>query len=501
MVPTTTASESLWLDGRAASSSSVPGTERAFDVLVLGGGITGLTTALLLKQHGARVAVVEAGRIGTGVTGNSTAKVTALQGTMLSTITRTRGADIAAAYAEHSLVAVEMVANLVAELGIDCDLQRRTAYTVAQHDRELSAVEQETDAARAAGLPVHATRETDLPIDVEGAVRLDRQLELHPLSYARGLAAAIDSDGSRVFEQTRALSVEEGRPVRVMTTHGELSGERVVVATHYPIWDRGLYFARLEAMRSYCIAARVRGEPSRSMSITAGSPTWSFRSAGDLMIVCGQGHPAGARNTGPDRFTALEDYARRHWDVIEITHRWSAQDAVPYDRTPMIGTYTPVTSRMFVATGFSKWGLSSGTMSAMLLAAQIAGEKVPTEVFNPHRLSLRTLPTLARMNMKVAVDIVGDRLLPGQGPAQQTAPGQARVVRSGTERTGVYRDEDGELHAVSLRCTHLGCLVRFNGAERSWDCPCHGSRFDVDGAVLEGPAVHPLPRTCPPPEE
>jgi glycine/D-amino acid oxidase-like deaminating enzyme/nitrite reductase/ring-hydroxylating ferredoxin subunit len=501
MVPTTTASESLWLDGRAASSSSVPGTERAFDVLVLGGGITGLTTALLLKQHGARVAVVEAGRIGTGVTGNSTAKVTALQGTMLSTITRTRGADIAAAYAEHSLVAVEMVANLVAELGIDCDLQRRTAYTVAQHDRELSAVEQETDAARAAGLPVHATRETDLPIDVEGAVRLDRQLELHPLSYARGLAAAIDSDGSRVFEQTRALSVEEGRPVRVMTTHGELSGERVVVATHYPIWDRGLYFARLEAMRSYCIAARVRGEPSRSMSITAGSPTWSFRSAGDLMIVCGQGHPAGARNTGPDRFTALEDYARRHWDVIEITHRWSAQDAVPYDRTPMIGTYTPVTSRMFVATGFSKWGLSSGTMSAMLLAAQIAGEKVPTEVFNPHRLSLRTLPTLARMNMKVAVDIVGDRLLPGQGSAQQTAPGQARVVRSGTERTGVYRDEDGELHAVSLRCTHLGCLVRFNAAERSWDCPCHGSRFDVDGAVLEGPAVHPLPRTCPPPEE
>jgi glycine/D-amino acid oxidase-like deaminating enzyme/nitrite reductase/ring-hydroxylating ferredoxin subunit len=501
MVPTTTAAESLWLAGPARPSFPVPGTERAFDVLVLGGGITGLTTALLLKQQGAKVAVIEAGRVGSGATGNSTAKVTALQGTMLSTITRTRGADIAAAYAEHSLVAVEMVANLVAELGIDCDLQRRTAYTVAQHDRELSAVEQETDAARAAGLPVHATRETDLPIDVEGAVRLDRQLELHPLSYARGLAAAIDSDGSRVFEQTRALSVEEGRPVRVMTTHGELSGERVVVATHYPIWDRGLYFARLEAMRSYCIAARVRGEPSRSMSITAGSPTWSFRSAGDLMIVCGQGHPAGARNTGPDRFTALEDYARRHWDVIEITHRWSAQDAVPYDRTPMIGTYTPVTSRMFVATGFSKWGLSSGTMSAMLLAAQIAGEKVPTEVFNPHRLSLRTLPTLARMNMKVAVDIVGDRLLPGQGSAQQTAPGQARVVRSGTERTGVYRDEDGELHAVSLRCTHLGCLVRFNAAERSWDCPCHGSRFDVDGAVLEGPAVHPLPRTCPPPEE
>jgi len=501
MVPTTTAAESLWLAGRAGPSFPVPGTERAFDVLVLGGGITGLTTALLLKQHGAKVAVIEADRVGTGATGNSTAKVTALQGTMLSTITRSRGADVAAAYADQSLAGVEMVATLVAELGIDCDLRRRTAYTLALDDSELSAVEQEADAARDAGLPVDTTAEVDLPFDVAGAVRLDDQLELHPLAYARGLATAIDSDGSRVFEQTRALSVEEARPIRVMTTHGELSGDQVVVATHYPVWDRGLYFTRLETMRSYCIAARVRGEPSRSMSITAGNPTWSFRSAGDLMIVCGQGHATGARNAGQDRFTALEDCARRHWDVTEITHRWSAQDAVPYDHTPVIGTYTPVSSRMFVATGFSKWGLSSGTMSAMLLATQIAGGSVPTDVFSPHRLSLRGLPTLARMNIKVAVDIVGDRLMPSQGPAEQTPPGQARVVRSGTERTGVYRDEAGELHAVSLRCTHLGCLLRFNAAERSWDCPCHGSRFDVDGAVLEGPAVRPLSRACPPSEE
>jgi glycine/D-amino acid oxidase-like deaminating enzyme len=188
MVPTTTAAESLWLAGRAGPSFPVPGTERAFDVLVLGGGITGLTTALLLKQHGAKVGVIEAGRVGTGATGNSTAKVTALQGTMLSTITRTRGADVAAAYAEHSLAGVEMVATLVAELGIDCDLRRRAAYTLALDDSELSAVEQETDAARDAGLPVDTTSEVDLPFDVAGAVRLDDQLELHPLAYVRGLA-------------------------------------------------------------------------------------------------------------------------------------------------------------------------------------------------------------------------------------------------------------------------------------------------------------------------
>jgi Rieske Fe-S protein len=254
----------------------------------------------------------------------------------------------------------------------------------------------------------------------------------------------------------------------------------------------------MEANRSYCIAVRVRGEPSRGMSITSGSPSWSFRSAGDLQIICGQGHPAGARGVDMARYGALEEYARRHWDVEELTHRWSAQDAVPFDHTPMIGTYTPVSSRMFVAAGFAKWGLSGGSMAAALLADRLGGG--PTdETFTPHRLSLRGLPTLARLNAKVAVDLIGGRLRPGDvTEAAELAPGQAGVARSGADRTGLFRDDAGTLHAVSLRCTHLGCLLRFNAAERSWDCPCHGSRFDVDGSVLEGPAVDPLPQREPP---
>ncbi|MHA6794356.1 FAD-dependent oxidoreductase [Pseudonocardia bannensis] len=495
----TTAAQSLWLAALPDIRYPAPGAERAFDVLVLGGGITGLTAALLLKRSGARVGVVEADRIGTGATGNNTAKVTALQSTMLSRIRRTRGADVAAAYAEHSRAAVEMVAQLAAEHDIACDLRRRAAYTVAAEESELRTVEQEADAARRAGLPVTLTDDVDLPFAVAGAVGLADQVEFHPVKYAYGLAAAIDGDGCRVFEGTRALSVEEDRPICVQTTHGLLTGEQVVVATHFPVWDRGLYFARMEATRAYCVAARVRGEPSRGMSITAGSPSWSFRSAGDLLIVCGQDHPTGARGVDGQRYSALEDFARRHWDVEEITHRWSAQDALPYDHTPMIGTYTPLSSHMFVAAGYSKWGLSGGTMGAMLLAERIAGGRAATEVFSPHRISPRGLPTLARLNAKVAVDLVGDRLAPsGVTSATEIPPGEAGVVRSGTDRVGVYRDEAGGLHGVSMRCTHLGCLVRFNGAERSWDCPCHGSRFAIDGTVLEGPAVDPLPRRDPP---
>jgi nitrite reductase/ring-hydroxylating ferredoxin subunit len=166
----------------------------------------------------------------------------------------------------------------------------------------------------------------------------------------------------------------------------------------------------------------------------------------------------------------------------------------------MIGTYTPGNSRMYVASGFSKWGLSGGTMAAAILSEQLGGGP-GTDVFSPHRVSLRGLPRLARLNAKVGTDLVADRLMPGRiSSAEELAPGSAGVVRSGIERTGVYRDPDGGLHAVSMRCTHLGCLVRFNAAENSWDCPCHGSRFDVDGEVLEGPAVRPLPGRTPPGE-
>jgi glycine/D-amino acid oxidase-like deaminating enzyme/nitrite reductase/ring-hydroxylating ferredoxin subunit len=495
MPDTTSATQSLWLDTAPATAYPSLAGEVEVDVAVLGGGVAGLSTALLLKREGARVAVLEADRVGSGVTGCTTAKVSALQGTIYSTIDSRHGRRAATVYAEASLAGVERLAELVAEEGIECELARRPAYTYAAEQSERASVEREATAAARAGLAVELLDAPDLPYPVHGAVCLPEQVQIHPVRYAQGLAQAIERDGSHVFERSRAVAVDEGSPCRVRTPDGEVVADHVVVATHYPFLDRGLYFARLKPQRSYCIAARLsKGRLPQGMSISAGSPTRSVRAHGERLIVGGEGHSTGSGKDGMQRFERLEAFAREHWDVAAVTHRWSSQDPISYDHLPMIGAYRPGSERVWVTAAFMKWGFASATFAATILADRIAGRENPWgETFSPNRLSLRSAHELAQLGAKFAVDLVGDRLRPPESLRAATIPvGEARVVPDGIGKKGVYRDERGELHAVSLRCTHMGCLVRFNSAERSWDCPCHGSRFAVDGAVIEGPAVRGL---------
>jgi glycine/D-amino acid oxidase-like deaminating enzyme/nitrite reductase/ring-hydroxylating ferredoxin subunit len=496
-VHTTSAAQSLWL--KAIPGDGYPSLEREVraDVAVLGGGITGLTTALLLARRGARVVVIEADRVGGGVTGNNTGKVTALQATVYSALLRAHGQQAAADYAAGSAAAVRRVASLAGQEGIECDLRRRPALTVAFDETELPQVQSEARAAANAGLPVVWSDDVDLPLPVEGAVRLDDQIALHPVRYARGLAEAIRRAGSEIYEGTRATGLHEGTPCRVATTGGTVHAGHVVIATHYPVFDRGGYFARLEAIRSYCVAARIRGPLPSGMSINAGSPTRSVNTHGSLLIAGGESHPAGARGVDEGCFRRLEAFVRAYWDVTEISHRWSAQDPTSYDHLPVIGRYTPWSSGVYVASGLMKWGLAGGTMAAAILADLISGRQPEpwADRFSPQRISLRSAPRLVTMNVKAGADLVVDRITPAEVASPDEVPaGEARMVRDGLGKLGAFREADGTLHVVSLRCTHLGCLLRFNGAERSWDCPCHGSRFDVDGSVLEGPAVRPLPR-------
>lgn len=495
---------SLWLDGPTPVLGHPLDRDIAVDVAVIGGGIAGVTTALLLQRLGAQVALLEGQRIASGATGYTTAKVSALQQTGYSTIQRFHGAEGAQAYATASTAAVERIAAFVDE-GIECGWKRIAAFTYAATDADADAVRDEAAAAHRAGLPVELT-EVEVSFPLALAVRLAGQGEFDPTRYVRGLASRLLAEGGLICEETSVGGVHEGSPCRVATSTGStVTARDVVVCTNYPLLDRGLYFARTGAMRSYLVAARVTEPGPAGMFISAGEPTRSVRpytapDGAHWVLVGGEGHATGSGDARPQRYHALEHFAREHFEVADIPFRWSTQDAAAVDRLPYAGRYSAVSSHLFVNAAGHKWGMTNGTIGAMVLADRFAGRRHPqADLFDPSRIALRSVPALAKAQLQVGSHFITDRLRPTES-GDAIAAGEARVVRDGLGRTGVYRDAAGAVHAVSLRCTHLGCLLRFNHAEHSWDCPCHGSRFDADGAVLAGPATMPLEPREPPAE-
>jgi Rieske Fe-S protein len=341
-----------------------------------------------------------------------------------------------------------------------------------------------------------------LPFAVEGAVAFDDQAEFHVRSYLVALIAALAAGGCRIFERSRAVEVDSHeQPAVVKTPGGRVVADQVVVATHYPFLDRSLAFARVHPERSYAILCRIAGTPPDGMLISAGSPTRSVRAVrvGDeeLLLVGGEGHRTGTGGDTEERYERLAAFAREHWEVRSVDYRWSAQDNTTVDRVPYVGRLSPREHRVFMATGFAKWGMTGGTAAALLLTDLLVGRDNPSaSLFDPNRLNLRaSAKKLVKENLQAGLRFAGDRLTKaGWRSADDLRRGEGDILRVGGERVAAYRDDDGTLHAVSPTCTHLGCQVNFNAAERSWDCPCHGSRFSTDGRVLQGPAVHRLER-------
>lgn len=483
------------------------------DVTVIGGGIVGITTALLLAEAGASVVLLEAGRLAGGTSGYTTAKVSSQHGLIYARLRAKHGAEAAQRYGEANEAALAWIAARVERDAIDCDFRRQPSYAYVTSADKRSKVDDEAQAAAEAGLPATLVETTPLPYPVEAAVRFDHQAEFHPRKYLLALAERLAAAGGQVFERSHAVEVGglEGRQV-VKTPGGQAIAERVIVATHYPFLDRSLAFARLAPQRSYAITCRLAGTPPAGMHISGDSPTRSVRAvplAGgeELLLVGGEGHKTGTERDTELRYERLEAFAREHWDVQSVEHRWSAQDPTTPDGLPFVGALTPRNDRVLMATGFAKWGMTGGTAAALLLADLALGRTAQwADLFDPNRLTPRaSARKLVTENAHVAMRFVGDRLakgaigdrIPGKGAArtpEDLAPGEGEIVDHDGERVAAYRDDDGALIAVSPRCTHLGCLVTWNPAERSWDCPCHGSRFAPDGIVLEGPAVHRLER-------
>ncbi|MEH7084021.1 FAD-dependent oxidoreductase [Neobacillus drentensis] len=467
------------------------------DVAIVGAGITGITAANLLSKQGVKVAILEAGSVLNGTTGHTTAKVTAQHGLIYDEFINHFGEEKARLYFESHMNAIQFVESNVNEKGIDCDFSKQDAYIYAVTDEYKKKLVTEWEAYKR--LDIDGALKDTIPFDIEvkAALMMRNQAQFHPLKYLKVLLDEAVQAGCMVFENTTATDIEDDdQQSKVVTKSGfNVTCTKVIIASHFPFYDLpGLYFARMYADRSYAIGIKTDKEYPGGMYISADSPTRSIRytplNGENLIIIGGENHKTGQGIDTIAHFENLEAFAEEVFGIKEYDYRWSAQDLVTLDKLPYIGPITSEREHILVATGFKKWGMTTGTMAGRLLSDYVLNNENPyKELYSPSRFhSDPDLKSIVSTNVDVAKHLIKGKLEIVPGDPDDLSDGEGSVVMYNGKRAGAYKDENGKLYIVDTTCTHLGCECEWNHAEKTWDCPCHGSRYAYSGDVIEGPA-------------
>ncbi|WP_042357012.1 FAD-dependent oxidoreductase [Bacillus rubiinfantis] len=470
-------------------------------VAIVGAGITGITAAYLLSKAGVKVALLEANKVLDGTTGHTTAKLTAQHNLIYDELVSHFGEEKARLYYQSHQDAINFVKQKVNEKGIDCDFSQENATVYAYTAEYAAKLQTEMEAYRRLGIAGALKDTIPFPIEITGALMMENQAQYHPLKFLKSLLQEAVDSGCQVYEETTATDIEDDKTAPKVYLKGgyKVTCNHVIMASHFPFYDKiGLFYARMYADRSYAIGITTEEEYPGGMYVSADYPARSIRSTpfnGDkLLIIGGETHKTGQGTNMMKHYEAIAEFAMTTFRVKEILYRWSAQDLVTLDKLPYIGPMTEGRERVLIATGYKKWGMTTGIMAGHLLADYVLAQDSPyKELYTPSRFQADPdVKKAITTNFDVAKHLLKGKLEVVDKVTDELHDGEGSVVMYEGKRAGAYKDENGKLFVVDTTCTHMGCECEWNAAEKTWDCPCHGSRYSFTGEVIEGPALKDL---------
>lgn len=501
---------SLWIeDSKKTEYSKLDSDEKA-EVCIIGGGIVGAVTAYLLSKKGINVLVLEKDRICMGVTANSTAKLTSQHGLFYKYLKDKYGLEFAKKYLKSNEEGIQLAENIIKEEGIECDFERKDAYVFATNENELVKVKDEINVLDEIGFKCEFVNNLNLPVEkVLGAVKFENQGQFNSRKYTIELFDRVSKKGGRIFENSRVENIEYNNGVYKIVTEQQhnVIANNVVIATHYPIKNfPGMYFSKMYQDKSYVIAVDINDKKEKlldGMYIQSCEPVISFRTAKyndkDLLIVAGSGHRTGqATNKIEDSYINLENYIKGYYPKAQVKFKWTTEDCVSLDKIPYIGQFSNLLPHMYVATGFKKWGMSTSHVAAKIISDLILeGNNEYAGIYKATRLNpVKNIQELGNMVKESAYSLVINKIKPAIESYEEIPIGEGGIVEIDGQKVGIYKRDDGEIFTVSPYCEHLTCLVSWNNLEKTWDCPCHGSRYDYMGNVITEPTVKNLKKVC-----
>ena len=475
--------KSLWSESCNFRKREALNKDIKTDVLVIGAGIAGILTAYMLKQKGREVVVIDAAEIASGNTKNTTAKITSQHDLIYSKLITEFGEEKARQYAKANELAIKKYKEIIEDRRIECDFEEKPAYVYSLN--EVEVLKEEAEAAKKLSIDAEFVQEANLPFKINGALKFNNQAQFNPLKFLKDI-----SNELVIYENTRALEIKENL---VVTSGGNITAKNIVVATHYPIMNApGYYFMKMHQERSYVLALENKSEID-GMYIDLNKEGYSFRTYNNLLLLGGISHRTGENEEGGS-YDELRKVAKRLYPKAKEKYHWSAQDCMTIDGIPYIGRYSSETPNIYVATGFNKWGMTSSMVSAMIISDMILEKENDfSEIFSPRRFDLSlSINNIANDLIETAKNFIAQKVYIPSSEIEHIKNGHGGIIEYNGEKVGVYKNKEGKEFFVSTKCTHLGCQLSWNADELTWDCPCHGSRFDYKGRLIGSPATKDL---------